>query len=130
MNRQALDERLEGFEQLDTTTGLGAALGLDGHNVEANSLGQGSALTNNDIVTLIDTESRRKMGSQVGVSLLVSVVLSDVVKEISANDDGSSHFVRLDNTLKDTTTDTDVASEGTLLINEFALNSLLWDLVA
>jgi len=45
-------------------------------------LGQGSALSNGNDIASLNTESRRAMGSEVLVSLLVPVVFGDVVEAV------------------------------------------------
>ena len=74
--------------------------GLDGlararqhpQHVESHSLGERSALANNDLVTFLDTECGRDVGGEVLVALLVSGVLGDVVEVFAADDDGSVHL--------------------------------------
>lgn len=56
------------------------------------------ALTSDNDITFLDGEARRAVNRDVSVSLLISVVLSDVVKIISSDDDGSSHLGGDDNT--------------------------------
>lgn len=83
-------------KRLETTELLGGLLGRlvlgDLEDVETNSLGERSALADGDSVTDLDTESGRNVGGNVLVALLVSRVLGDVVKVLSANDDGTSHL--------------------------------------
>ena len=70
---------------------LSLVLNLD--HVEADGLGEGSALANSDDVTLLDSgESGGAVSGEVIVSLLESVVLLDVMKVVSSDDDGSSHL--------------------------------------
>ena len=70
---------------------LSLVLNLD--HVEADGLGEGSALANSDDVTLLDSgESGGAVSGEVLVSLLESVVLLDVMKVVSSDDDGSSHL--------------------------------------
>jgi hypothetical protein len=58
-------------------------------DVESDCLGEGSALTNHDLVTGFDTESRGDMSSEVLVSLLITRVLGDEVEILSADDQGT-----------------------------------------
>lgn len=92
--------------------------GKDAQDVEADSLGQGAALANGDLVTLLDTESGRAVGSEVRVALLVTGVLGDVVEVLSPDDDGAVHLGRDDGAGQDTAADRDEASEGALLVCE------------
>jgi hypothetical protein len=113
------------FIYLKNTEGLLSGLGTLGlvcDNVKANSLGKGAALTNGDDISILDCESRRAVGSDILVSLLVTTVLSDVVQIISADDDCSLHLGRDDLSLQNSSTDGNVSSEGTLLVNVASLN--------
>ena len=70
-------------------------LGINLDNVEADGLGKGSALTNGHDVTLLNPgEGGRAVSSDVLVSLLESVVLLDVMKVVSSDNDGSLHLGR------------------------------------
>jgi hypothetical protein len=62
-------------------------------------------------------ESRRNVSRDVLVTLFVTVVLGDVVKVITTNDEGTLHLGGGDNTGKDTTLNVDFTSERTLLID-------------
>ena len=76
-------------------TGTGLLLGVNLDNVEADGLGEGSALANSHDITLLNTgESGRAVSGDVLVSLLESVVLLDVVEVISSDNDGSLHLGR------------------------------------
>jgi hypothetical protein len=57
------------------------------------------------------------MGSNVGMPLLVSLVLADVMEVISADDDGAIHLGRFDTAGEDTSTDGNVTSEWALVVN-------------
>ena len=80
------------------------------------SLGERSALANGNLVTLNNTESRRNVGGQVLVSLLVSGVLRDVVEVLSSDDDSSVHLGGNNGAGQDTAADGDETSEGALLV--------------
>ena len=58
------------------------------------------------------------------MSLLKSLVLSDVVEIVPANHQRSLHLHTLHNAREDSATDGDIASEGTLLVNVRALDCL------
>ena len=99
-------------------TSVGFTLDLDLEDVKADSLGQGTAFTDSDDITGLDTnESGRAMNSEVLVSLLITVVLLDVVQVFTTDDDGAFHLGGHDLTSKNTTTNGNVTSEGALLIN-------------
>lgn len=107
-------------------SGVGFTLALDLEDVEADGLGQGTAFTDSDNVTDLDTnEGGRAVSSKVLVSLLVTVVLLDVVQVFTTNDDGAFHLGGNDLTGKDTTTNGNVTSEGALLINVGTRNGFL-----
>jgi hypothetical protein len=74
---------------------------LDSDDVEFDGLGKWSALANGDDVSdLGSTEAWSAVSWQVVVSFLESIVLLDVMKVISSEDDGSAHFSGKDNTPK------------------------------
>ena len=58
------------------------------------------------------------------VSLLKSVVLFDVVKVVSPNDNGPLHLLALDDSRQNPPPDADITSERTLLVNVCPLSSL------
>ena len=97
-------------------------------DVEANGLGKRTALTNGNNITLSDTESRRNVGSKVLMSLLVTVVLGDVVKVLTSENDGTVHLGGNNGTGENLTTDGDKTNEGALLVNVRTLDSLLGSL--
>ena len=55
-------------------------------------------MTDHYRVTLADTEARREMSRYIAMALLKTVVLLDVMEVVTSNNDGSLHFVCLDNT--------------------------------
>ena len=63
--------------------------GEDTENVETDSLFEGPALANDDLVTGLDTESGGDVGGEVLVALLVTGVLGDEVKVFTADDQGA-----------------------------------------
>lgn len=67
-------------------------LDLFAEDVEADGLGQGTALANSHDITGLDTESGGAVDGDVGMALLEPVVLLDVVKVIASDDDGPRHF--------------------------------------
>lgn len=73
------------------------SLGFDLDNVEADGLGEGSALADGNDVTFLNTgEGWGAVSGEVLVSLLESVVLLNVVQVVSSDDDGSLHLGRND----------------------------------
>lgn len=99
-------------------TSVGFTLALDLEDVEADGLGQGTAFTDSDDITGLDTnESGRAVSSEVLVSLLVTVVLLNVVQVFTTDDDGAFHLGGDDLTGKNTTTNGNVTGEGALLID-------------
>ena len=80
------------------------------------SLAQWSALSNSDLVTLLNTEGWRNVRSKVLVSLLVSGVLGDEVKVFSADDECAVHLSGDNSAGQDTATDGDETGERALLV--------------
>jgi len=119
-------QRLELLERLDGLSGPRK----NTENVESNGLAQRSALANNDLVTLLNTERRRYMGGYVLVALLVTVVLRDVVEIVTPDDKCSVHLGGDNGTAQDTSTDGDETSERAFLVNIGALNGGLGGLEA
>lgn len=99
-----------------------ASSGQHTQNVESDGLGEGSALANGDLVTLLNTESGRDVGGEVLVSLLVTRVLRNEVQVLSSDDNGSVHLGGNDGAGQDTATDGDETGEGALLVDVAALN--------
>ena len=67
-------------------------LDLLAEDVEADSLGDGTALANCHDITGAETESGGAVNGDVLVALLESVVLLDVMEVIASDDDGPCHF--------------------------------------
>jgi hypothetical protein len=78
-------QRLELGELLDGLAGAGK----DAEHVEAHSLGEGSALADDDLVTGLDTEGGGDVSGEVLVALLVTGVLGDEVEVFAADDQGA-----------------------------------------
>jgi hypothetical protein len=114
------------FDCLEDTEGLLSGLDVDSgfvsNNVETNSLGKRTALSNGDNITILDSESWGAVSSNVLVSLLESTVLGDVVKVISADDNGTLHLGGDDESLQNTSSDGNISSKGALLVNEVTLD--------
>jgi hypothetical protein len=98
---------------------------LDLEDIEANSFRKRTTLASSDDVSVFDFEGRRAVDGSVGVALFETVVLLDVMQIVTTNHNGASHLGRDHHTFNNTTTDRNVASERTLLINIFTFNSLL-----
>jgi len=58
------------------------------------------------------------------MSLLKSIVLLNIVKIISSNHNGSLHLHLQDDTRQDSSTNVDIPSKGTFLINVGSINGL------
>lgn len=109
---------------------LGKLLGLGSRHsnlqdIESDGLGDWSTLTNNNNITLLDTESWGNVGSNILVSLLVSVVFGNVVQVVSSDDDGSVHLGGDNSTGQNLTSDGDVTDEWTLLVDVGTLDGSL-----
>lgn len=91
-------------------------------NVESDRLGKGTALSNSDNVTLLDGKRRRAVSRNVGVTLLETTVLGNIVQVIPSDDDRSPHLGRDDDSLQDGTANRNVAGKGALLVDVIGLN--------
>lgn len=80
------------------------------------SLAQRPALSNGNLVTLLNTEGWGDVGGEVLVSLLVTGVLGDEVEVLAADDDGTVHLGGHNSAGQDTSTDGDETGEGALLV--------------
>ena len=112
---------------LEDTEGLLASPdvlgGLVGDDVEADSLGEGAALTDGHNITLLDgIKGGGAVGGNVLVALLKTTVLGDVVKVVPADDNGVLHLGREDDALEDASTNGDVSGERALLVDVVSLN--------
>jgi hypothetical protein len=67
-------------------------------HVEADGLGERSALADSDDVTDLDAERGGAVGGERLVALLESVVLLDIVQVVASDDDGALHLGRNDDT--------------------------------
>ena len=102
---------------------------LDSEHVEPDSLAEWSALTyGDDIADLCSSEGWAQVCWQVVMSLLKSVILFDVMQVISSQNHCSLHLVRQHDTLEDSSSDTHVRGEWTLLINVFTSLGIKWSL--
>ena len=102
--------------ELGELLGGRSAAGENTEDVEADSLGKGPALADNDLVTGLGTERGRNVGGEVLVALLVTGVLGNEVKVFTADDDRPVHLGRHDGAGEDTAADRDLAGEGALLV--------------
>ena len=75
--------------ELGELLGSLALAGEDTENVEADGLGEGPALADDDLVTGLDTESGRDVGGEVLVALFVTGVLGDEVEVFAADNQGA-----------------------------------------
>lgn len=94
----------------------GVFLYLRFSSCETYSLAQRPALSNGNLVTLLNTEGWGDVGGEVLVSLLVTGVLGDEVEVLAADDDGTVHLGGHHSAGQDTSTDGDETSEGALLV--------------
>lgn len=65
------------------------------------------------------------MDAHITMAFLKSIVLSNVVKVIPANDDGTLHLQLLYNTSKNTSSDGYISSERALLVDVCSLDRLI-----
>ena len=110
---------------------LGAGSLGDLEDVEVHGLAQGPVLAHRDAVANLDIpEAGRKVHGHVLVALLEAVVLSDVVKVVSADDDGPLHLHFGHHARQDLPSNGDVTGKRAFLVNVNALDGLLWSLKA
>lgn len=64
------------------------------------------------------------MDRHVAVALLETVILSDVMKVVTANDDGALHLSLHDHATKNASTDGNIAGERALFVDVVAIDSL------
>jgi len=83
-------------------------------------------LTGGNDISLLNLEAWRAVDSGVGVSLLETVVLLDVVEVVAANDNSSSHLGGNNHSSEDSTTDGNITSEWALLVDVSTVDGLLW----
>mmetsp|Transcript_122297 Transcript_122297/g.391106 ORF Transcript_122297/g.391106 Transcript_122297/m.391106 type:complete len:223 (+) Transcript_122297:25-693(+) len=115
-----------GSEQHEDLAGIPEDLVLlDLEHVEAHRLRERPALADGDDVSLLRLEGRRAVGGHVGVALLETVKLLDVMQVVPADDDCALHLRRDHHALQDLAADAHVAGEGALLVDEIALLGLL-----
>jgi hypothetical protein len=73
-------------------------------------------LTDCDLITIFDTESRADVCGQVLVSLLIAGVFWNEVEVFATDDESSMHLGGDNSSGQDTTTDGDKAGKRTLLV--------------
>lgn len=71
----------------------------------------------NSSITIYLPEGWRAVDRKVSVSLFVTLVLADEVKEVASDDDGSLHLGLGNNTAQNTAADGDIGGEGALLVD-------------
>jgi len=115
-------EHAEDLLHVESLVGAGAVL----DDVELNSLGQRTALSDGDGITLTNVlETRRAVYGHVLMSLLVTSILAHILKVISTDNYGALHLVGDDHALKDSTTDGNISSKRALLVDVVPLDSSL-----
>merc|ERR550532_262972 len=107
--------------------------GALGHlqSVELDRLGQRPTLSDSDDISELDiSEAGREMDRHVLVSLLEPVVLLHVVEIVTPDNHGPVHLHLGDDSGQDPSTDRNLSSEGTLLVNVTSVFGLIGDLEA
>lgn len=94
----------------------------DLEQVETNCLGQWAALTNNNFITQVNTESRADVHRQVGVTTFVTVVLGNVVQVFTTDDDSTLHLGGDHTSWQDTTTNGNQTGPWALFVNVLTIN--------
>ncbi len=101
-----------------------------GNDVELDSLGQRTTLSNGDNITLLNSEAWGAVSMNVLVTFLETTVLLDVVKVITTDNNGALHLGGDDKTLEDLSTDGNISSEGALLVDVGSLDGSIGGLDA
>ena len=101
-----------------------------GNDVELDSLGQRTALSNGNNITLLHSEAWGAVSMNVLVTFLETTVLLDVVKVITTDNNGALHLGGDDKTLEDLSTDGNISSEGALLVDVGSLDGSIGGLDA
>ena len=109
---------------------VGGLLGGDLKDVVANGLGEGAALSHDDLVSDLGEEGGAAVGGDVAVTLLVTLVLVHEVEVVTADDDGALHLGGVDDTAENATTDGHATGEGALLVDVLAHDGILGGLEA
>ena len=100
-------------------------VGLDLEHIEADCLGDRTALANGDDVAFFDKgEGWGAVSGDVRVTLLKSVVLLDEVEVVPAHNDSPMHFGGNDHASEDAASDADASSEGTIVVYVSTVNGL------
>jgi len=112
---------LKGLERLELLL-AGRLCHLE--NVVANGLRERPALADGDDVANFDVpEGRAEVHRHIAMPLLVTLVLANVVKVVSSNNDGALHLHLYDNSCENATTNKNIAGEWTLLIDVVSIDS-------
>ena len=94
-------------------------------HVESDGLGERTALSNGDNITLLDFESRGAVCGNVLVTLLETTVLLDVVQVIPSDDDCALHLGGDDHSRQNASSNGDVACEGALFVDVVVFDGLV-----
>ena len=124
LNKGSMEDQSEEHELFSDVTD--DFVGDDFQNVETDGLAKGFAFSNDNDVTFLDWESWGAVNWDVSVSFFVSIVFWNIVEIISSDNDGSLHLGWDADTLKDSSSDWNVAGERAFLINVSGFNGFLW----
>jgi len=94
-------------------------------NVEADGLGERTALADGNNITDVAFEGGGAVDRDVAVTLFITAVLGNVVKVITADDDGALHLGGDNKTLEDTAANGDVTGEGAFFVDVVTVNGSL-----
>jgi len=73
-------------------------------------------------------KSRAEMNSHIPMSLLKPVVLADIMKIVTTDDDGSLHLHLGDDSSQNPPSDRDISCEGAFLVDVGSIRRLAWSL--
>merc|ERR1719188_1350333 len=94
-------------------------------HVEADRLAQRPALAHGQNIALLHVEGRGAVRGQVGVALLKTVELLDVVEIVAPDNDSPLHLARDRHALQNFAADANVPRERALLVDKIAILGLL-----
>lgn len=117
--------------KLLTSSSTSLTLALHLQYIEADSLGQGAALSHSHhIADLNADKGRGTVDRQVLVALLITVILADIVQVLTTDHNGALHLGADDGTGENASTNGNVTSKGALFVNKGSVDGLLRGLEA
>jgi len=100
----------------------------DFEDIERHCFAKGTTLSDENNISFFYRESGRNMSRDVGVTLLISVILGNVMQIITSHNNCSLHLGWNDDSLEDLSSNGDIGSEGAFLVDVVSFDSLLGSL--